>query len=241
MTSTEWDRSASEDRARALSARYAGRPAPDIVRGVVTGDFRDRIAVVTSFGSESAILLHMVAQADKATPVVFIDTGMLFNETLEYRNTLVDLLGFVDVRTVRPDNERVEELDPCGTLWSANPDGCCVVRKVDPPHRELEQFDAWFTGRKAYHGEVRLSLEVFEAVDGRVKINPLARADADDIRAYYRRYDLPFHPLVSEGFPSIGCRPCTDRVAPGEPLRAGRWRGQQKTECGIHARPRSGA
>jgi phosphoadenosine phosphosulfate reductase len=140
------------------------------------------------------------------------------------------------VRTIKPDPERIEALDPDGVLWYGNPDMCCRIRKVEPLGRALAGFGAWITGRKGFHGGARTNLQRIEVNqdDGRIKINPLADWRKADLDAYFERHALPRHPLEADGFLSIGCMPCTDRVAPGEHARAGRWRGKEKTECGIH-------
>lgn len=196
--------------------------------------FRGRIALVSSFGAEAAVLLHLVASIDPATPVIFLDTGKLFGETLRYRDVLVRRLGLTDVRSVEPDAARLSALDPDGTLWMRDPDACCALRKVEPLARALAPFDAWINGRKRHHGGDRVALPTVETVDGRVKLNPLADWDAAAIEAYFERHDLPRHPLVADGYASIGCMPCTTPLGAGETARDGRWRGRAKSECGIH-------
>lgn len=221
--------------AKTLAARYAGADAKTLLTAMITEEFPGRIALVSSFGAEAAILLHMVSEIDAATPVIFLDTEKLFGETLRYRNQLVGLLGLTDVRSIKPDARQVEAVDPDGVLWYANPDMCCYVRKVEPLRRAIVGFDAQITGRKRYHGGERSGLPLVECDDeGRIKLNPLAGWDRDRIEAYFSRHDLPRHPLEADGFLSIGCMPCTDRVKPGESPRAGRWRDLEKTECGIH-------
>lgn len=217
-----------------IASRLAGLDGADLLEAAIRKVFPGRITLVSSFGAEAAALLHMVARIDPAMPVSFVDTGRLFGETLRYRDTLVRALGLRAVRTVRPDPARVRAADPELMLWRQNADVCCFVRKVEPMQRALEGFDAWITGRKAYHGGERKGLPHIEALEGRVKLNPLARWTKDDLDDYFAAHDLPRHPLEEEGFLSIGCLPCTDRVAPGEDPRAGRWRGQDKSECGIH-------
>jgi len=198
-------------------------------------EYRGRIALVSSFGAESAVLLHMVASIDSATPVIFLDTGKLFAETLEYRDQLAARLGLRDLRTARPEPARIAEIDPAGTLWRSDPDVCCWQRKVEPLDEALAGFSAWITGRKRYQGGVRRDLPLVEAgPDGRVKINPLARWSADDIARYFAEHGLPRHPLEARGYRSIGCTTCTRVAAPGEDPRAGRWDGSSKNECGIH-------
>lgn len=218
-----------------LAARYGDLDGAALLRPLIEREFSGRLAVVSSFGAESAVTLAMVADIDPGTPVLFLDTGKLFGETLRYRDRLVDRLGLSDVRTMAPDRVRLSAADPDGMLWLRDPDACCAVRKVEPLARALDGFDAWMSGRKRYHSGERAALPVFEAdTDGRVKVNPLAGWSRARVIGELRRRDLPRHPLEAEGYLSIGCYTCTDRVQEGEDLRAGRWRGIEKTECGIH-------
>jgi len=217
-----------------LNALYGRRDAAAVVELALRDLFPGRVALVSSFGAESAVLLHIAATVDRNVPVVFLDTGKLFPETLAYRAELADRLRLTDVRSITPDRERLAELDRHGALWMTNPDMCCQIRKTEPLKRALSGFDAWFTGRKRFQNAVRSSLQVFEADGERVKVNPLATWSNEDLKAYTERHRLPAHPLVSRGYPSIGCVPCTTRVEPGEDPRAGRWRGLEKAECGIH-------
>ena len=217
-----------------LNALYGRRDAAAIVDLALRDLFPGRVALMSSFGAESAVLLHIAATVDRNVPVVFLDTGKLFPETLAYRAELADRLRLTDVRSITPDRERLAELDRHGALWMTNPDMCCQIRKTEPLKRALTGFDAWFNGRKRFQNAVRSSLQVFEADGERIKINPLADWSSDDLRAYSERHRLPSHPLVSRGYPSIGCVPCTTKVEPGEDPRAGRWRGLEKAECGIH-------
>ncbi len=196
--------------------------------------FGDRLAVVSSFAAESAVLLHLVARVDPGIPVIFLETGKHFPETLMYRDRLVGRLRLSDVRSVRPQPAEVEESDPDGRLWASSTDMCCHLRKVLPLERALTGFDAWVTGRKRFQGGTRKKLGGIERDGGRFKINPLAAWSKDEIDAAFAESGLPRHPLVAEGYPSIGCLPCTRRPAEGEDERAGRWAGQTKTECGIH-------
>lgn len=221
--------------AEVLAARYQDADAEALLRGLITRDLRGRIALQSSFGAEAAVLLHLVAGVAPATPVLFLDTGKLFGETLRYRDQLVGLLGLSDVRVIKPDPARLDAVDPDGVLWYGNPEMCCYVRKVEPLERALAGFTAVITGRKGFHGGARKDLPRIEVGDdGRLKVNPLIDWQKADIEAYFERHGLPRHPLEADGFLSIGCMPCTDRVTPGEDLRAGRWRGREKTECGIH-------
>ena len=197
--------------------------------------FPGRIATVSSFGIESAVLLHILAGIDRAAPVIFLDTGKLFPETLEYRDILTGRLGLADVRTIRPDRDRLATIDPQGTLWRSDADRCCWNRKVEPLEESLRGFTAWMTGRKRAQGAARAGLDAIEAgPDGRIKVNPLAAWDGGDTAAYFAAHDLPRHRLLARGYPSVGCLPCTAAVRPGEAPRSGRWHGSAKTECGIH-------
>jgi phosphoadenosine phosphosulfate reductase len=218
-----------------LVDRYGDLDGADLIRPLVREVFSGRIALVSSFGAESAVLLHMVSQVDPETPVIFLDTGKLFPETLAYRDALIARLGLTDVRAIRPLESDAQSLDPRGTLAETNPDLCCRFRKVEPLERALRGFQAWITGRKQYQGAGREALPVIETADWRIKVNPLATWGPERIEAYPAAHDLPRHPLVALGFPSIGCAPCTSPVSDdARGIRAGRWAGLDKTECGIH-------
>lgn len=217
-----------------LAERHRGMDADAVLASVVSGEFAGRIALVSSFGTEAAVLLHLVSEVDPATPVVFLDSGKLFDETLRYRDRLVDRLGLRDVRTIRPGADHLRADDPDGTLHESQPDLCCHVRKTLPLLRALREFDAWITGRKRHHGGERTELPLFEMQDGRVKVNPLILWDRERLVAEFQRRGLPRHPLEAAGYLSVGCIPCTIAVADGQDTRAGRWAGSEKTECGIH-------
>ncbi len=196
--------------------------------------FAGRTALVTSFGTESAVLLHLVAGIDRTTPVIFLETGKLFPETLAYRDLLVERLGLTDVRNVVPDVATLLAADPAGDLWRRDPDRCCRLRKVEPLARALQGFSAWINGRKRFQSAWRSRLPLVEREDGRIKLSPLANWTADEIGRYFAVHRLPRHPLEAEGYRSIGCAPCTTPTTPDEDARAGRWRDSEKTECGIH-------
>lgn len=223
-----------ESRARRLALKYSLADAEEILSAAIKEEFSGRIAVVSSFGSESAALLRLVADIDPATPVIFLETGKHFEQTLSYRKKLAAQLGLTDVRDIRPAPEQLVACDPTGDLWKSDADACCTLRKVEPLSGALEGFDAWITGRKQFHGGGRVNLPAFEANATHIKINPLIRWSQDDVADYIEAHDLPPHPLAAQGYPSIGCWPCTHPVAEGEDIRAGRWRGAAKTECGIH-------
>ena len=224
--------------AAAMETRFAGVPAPALLAELLTGELAGRIAAVSSFGAESAVLLHMVAQVDRDVPVIFTNTQKMFGETLAYRDALAERLGVTDLRVYRPDPRLLAARDASGLRWSYDPDGCCDLRKVEPLRRALAPFDAWISGRKGFQAGTRTALPRFEEDEGRLKINPLADWTKADLDAWFDEYELPRHPLEAQGFLSIGCAPCTSQVRPGEDPRAGRWRGWDKVECGIHvARP----
>jgi phosphoadenosine phosphosulfate reductase len=206
----------------------------DVIAAALRAVGRDKLALVSSFGTESAALLKVMVDVDPAIPVIFLDTGWLFEETLAYRDTLVAMLGLTDVRSIKPLEETLSREDPESDLWFRDADACCLIRKVEPLARALQPFDAWINGRKRFQGGVRSAIPVVEQDGGRLKFNPFANVAREEIEAIYQRAKLPPHPLVASGFLSVGCMPCTSRTAAGEDTRAGRWRGQDKTECGIH-------
>lgn len=195
---------------------------------------RDKLALVSSFGTELATLLKVMADVDPAIPVIFLDTGWLFEETLAYRDTLIATLGLKDVRSIKPAEETLSREDPDRDLWFSDPDACCRIRKVEPLARALKPFDAWLNGRKRFQGNSRADIPVVEDDGTRLKFNPFANVSREELEAIFARAKLPRHPLVASGFLSVGCMPCTSRTAEGEDERAGRWRGRAKTECGIH-------
>ncbi len=221
-----------------LNARFAGVETREMVCTVIREGLAGRIGVVSSFGAESAVLLHLIAQIDPATPVVFLETHKHFAETIAYRDTLVAQLGLTNLVIVEPDPARLATRDGNGLRWSFDPDGCCEIRKVEPLARALSEFDATITGRKGFQSATRAGLARFEIdrseVAGRLKINPLANWSKEALDAYVIEHDLPAHPLVAQGYPSVGCSPCTSKVAAGEDPRSGRWKGWDKVECGIH-------
>jgi phosphoadenosine phosphosulfate reductase len=234
----EVSRARAAERATSLAAhlerRFRGRRAEDVLDAAINTLFRGRITLVSSFGADAPVLLHLVSRIDRATPVTFIDTGQLFDETLRFRDELAERLGLTDVRTIAPDPERLKRRDPENFLWQLDPEACCRLRKVAPLAEALGEFPAWISGRKRFQNAFRAALPVFEADGARIKVNPLADWSAGDVATYAEAHDLPQHPLVRHGFLSVGCMPCTTRVKPGEDPRAGRWRGSAKTECGIH-------
>jgi phosphoadenosine phosphosulfate reductase len=221
------------DRVDGLRLAYGAARPEEALAGVLA-EFPDEVAVVSSFGAEAAVLLHMVAGIDRDVPVLLIDSLMLFEETLAYQRTLSEHLGLRNVQHLHPDATDLARLDPDGTLHRRDTDACCVIRKVAPLDRALRRWPVTISGRKRFQATTRAALEVFEADGQRLRVNPLAHWGVADLAAYMDAHALPRHPLVSKGFRSIGCRPCTTPVAEGEDDRAGRWRGSDKLECGIH-------
>jgi len=235
------ERPAAPTLAQRLDTELRDAQPSDIIRAALER-FGVRLAIVSSFGAESAVLLHMAARIDRSATVLFLDTGMLFGQTLDYRKQLAATLDLSDVRDLRPRFEDLATTDPNADLYKTDTDACCHIRKVLPLDHALEGFDGWITGRKRFHGGDRIRLPVVEESDGRIKFNPLANWTKADLHAYASEHDLPAHPLVASGFPSIGCWPCTSPVDDQDAdVRAGRWAGSQKTECGIHTARAPGA
>jgi phosphoadenosine phosphosulfate reductase len=220
--------------AEALDRALGGASPAEVIAAALQAVGRDRLALVSSFGTESAALLKVMADVDPAIPVIFLDTGWLFEETLAYRDTLIATLGLRDVRSIKPLQQTLDHDDPERELWFTDPDKCCFIRKVEPLSRALNPFSAWINGRKRFQGGVRAEIPVVEADGSRLKFNPFANVSREEIEAIYQLAKLPPHPLTASGFLSVGCMPCTSRAASDEDARAGRWRGRAKTECGIH-------
>jgi phosphoadenosine phosphosulfate reductase len=217
-----------------LSTTLEGAEPEIVIAAVREAVLPGAFAVVSSFGTESAVLLDAMARVDSNLPVLLLDTGWLFPETLDYRDELVARFDLNDVRALQPDAAEQAERDPDDFLWSSDPDACCALRKVRPLERALTGFSAWANGRKRYQGGLRSRIPVVEVDGPRLKVNPLAGLNAKDVERRFDRLGLPPHPLQDQGYQSVGCVPCTSRRRPGEDVRAGRWRGHAKTECGIH-------
>lgn len=229
------DQPSVAERVAALNARYRHHSATAVLEHALNDPELGQVALVSSFGAESVVLLHLVSVLAPQTPVIFVDTRMLFPETLEYQRELAEKLHLCDIRTIRARKTRTDFDDPDGTLHQYSTDACCNLRKVEPLEHALQGFDGWITGRKRFQNADRGVLDFFENEgDFRIKVNPLAHWGREDLDDYITNNNLPRHPLVAKGYPSIGCAPCTSPVKPGEDPRAGRWRGQAKTECGIH-------
>ena len=223
-----------EDRVAALKARYGTLEGRALIEVAVNQEFPGSIALVSSFGTEAAVLLALAAEVDPSLPVIFLDTGKHFGETLRYRDALAARLGLSDVRTVTPEAAALAREDGNDFLFARDPDRCCHLRKVLPLKRALAGFEAWITGRKAFQAATRAGLPLFESDGPRIKVNPLRHWRPAWIADHFARHGLPPHPLEADGFRSIGCFSCTARSVPGAGARAGRWPGIAKTECGIH-------
>jgi phosphoadenosine phosphosulfate reductase len=221
-------------RAEALSRAYHGVETSRLLRAMIEVEFPGRIAVLSSFGAESALLLAAVAEIDPAIPVIFLDTGRIFPETIQYMSDVQAQLGLCNIRRVGPDEQALAARDPDGELWYFDPDACCALRKVEPLQAALPGIDALISGRKRYHGALRRFIPRIEAGDGVIKIDPIADWSQERVAAEFTLRAVPRHPLEAQGYRSIGCVPCTAPTGPGEEMRAGRWAGRTKTECGIH-------
>lgn len=217
-----------------LNDLYRDASPQDVLKVAINDLYKGQIALVSSFGAESAILLHMAAQIDANIPVIFIDTGKLFPETLAYRDTLAEKFGLKNIQNFGPDDEILRANDPQANLWESDVDACCHIRKVLPFEKALAPYVAEISGRKRFQNDIRSQLGFFEQTAKTVKVNPLINWSPAELADYVVQHDLPRHPLVAKGYPSIGCAPCTSPVAEGEDPRSGRWRGADKTECGIH-------
>ena len=220
--------------AETLDRTLRGVTPAQVIAAALQAVGRERLALVSSFGTESAALLKVMAEVDPAIPVIFLDTGWLFEETLAYRDMLVARLGLRDVRSIQPRKETLSREDPDRELWFSDPDACCRIRKVEPLTRALAPFSGWINGRKRFQGGARADIPVVEDDGARLKFNPFADVSREQIAAIYADAELPPHPLAGRGYQSIGCMPCTSRTSANEDARAGRWRGRSKTECGIH-------
>lgn len=236
--SDSWPIGADDQQLSALQERYAPSLAEVDVPGLLTDPSIGNCAIVSSFGAESAVLLHYVYNIRNTTAVIFLDTHMHFPETIEYMHKLSEFLD-LNLIVARPNEKTVQQEDPLGDLHGTNPHGCCTIRKTFPLQDALIGFDTWISGRKRYQGGERSSLPLVERDGEKLKVNPLAYWTPDDIEQYFVEHDLPRHPLQPMGYPSIGCAPCTRRLPDGsDDLRAGRWaQFPDKTECGIHLGP----
>ena len=222
------------DIALKANVELADATADEVIRWAAD-EFGPRFCVTSSFAD--AVLAHVVSRVVPDVEVVFLDTGLHFDETLRVRDNAARMLP-IRVRSVRPDQTVGQQDGEYGPrLFSRDPDLCCALRKVEPLEEALRPYDAWAAGLRRDEGPSRANTPVvgFEAARGKIKVAPLARWTQADVDAYIARHDVPVNPLMDKGFASIGCWPCTRAVRPGEDPRAGRWAMFDKTECGLHA------
>lgn len=224
-----------------LNTDYAGMDTQTVLKSMVKDQRLGNIALVSSFGTQSIVLLHLISEAAPQLPVLFLDTGKLFPETLAYQAQIIEQLSLTNVITLHPETSALEKGDAEGNLWQSSTTACCDIRKVQPLQNALAGYDTWVSGRKSYQSQERATLQLFEHSDGHIKINPLAGWTPEMLVEYMSQHNLTSHPLVAQGYPSVGCAPCTSPVVHGEDERAGRWRDIEKTECGIHFNPNNPA
>lgn len=226
-----------------LQTFYNGFAPEALLKAVIHHEFQGKVALLSSFGADSALLLSLVAAVDPHLPVLFLDTGKHFPETLEFVEEIHHRLRLTNIIHLKPREDMEARTDPDGLLWQQQPNRCCWMRKVEPLKRGLEEggYEALITGRKRYQTQNRQQMDLIEmGEDGVFRINPLADFERSDIDREMQLRSLPQHPLVAKGYRSIGCAPCTAPVKEGEDERAGRWQhtgqfpGAQKSECGIH-------
>jgi phosphoadenosine phosphosulfate reductase len=222
------------DRADVLNADYGALPSLELLDVMINNIFKGKIALVSSFGTEAALLLALVAEVNPKTPVIFLETLKHFPETLQYRDKLTKLLKLKDVRNIEPDPSAILAADPKGDLATRNPNACCYLRKVVPLEQALSGFEAWINGRKKIHGGQRSDLQTLEHDGRRIKINAIVGWTAQMIDAEWEKRNLPEHPMVPFGYTSVGCKPCTALPSQGGGMRSGRWAQFDKQECGIH-------
>ena len=196
--------------------------------------FKNSIMITSSFGAESIVILHLCSRIEPNIPILFLNTGKLFKETLVYLKRVKKLLKLTNIKIYEPDELDLAKNDPKGKLHLTNTALCCNIRKVEPLKLALREgnYKAWINGRKRFHGKDRNKLKVVEYVNGVCKINPLANWTFKHIENYCEYYKLPKHPLVAKGYMSIGCKPCTSKTK--DSIRDGRWANSMKSECGIH-------
>jgi phosphoadenosine phosphosulfate reductase len=221
------------ERAAAVAAELEGSPALDVVRWALE-EFGDGVCVASSM--QTAVLEHLVSQVRPGVPVVFLDTGYHFAETIGTRDAVevaypVRLIDVTPRRTVAE-----QDADEGPRLFERDADRCCALRKVEPLERALAPYRAWITGLRRADSPSRAGTPVvdWDAKRSMVKVNPLAGWSDAELEGYVERNGVIANPLLQLGYPSIGCAPCTRAVAPGEDARAGRWSGRTKTECGLH-------
>ena len=206
----------------------------DILDNSINNIFKKKMVYVCSFGTESAIILHMISDIDRSFPIILLNTNYLFKETIEYKDYLIGKFKFSDFKEISPSVEDLKINDSKGTLWKEDPDLCCNIRKVLPLQKELKKYDAWVSGRKSYHEGERKNLKFFEYINKKIVVNPLAKVKRDFVNSYFKIHNIERHPLFESGYQSLGCTHCTVKTSKIDSPRSGRWANKIKTECGIH-------
>jgi phosphoadenosine phosphosulfate reductase len=220
------------------AAELEASSAADILKWA-SNRFGARLTFATSLGIEDCVITDLIARNSLAVDHFTLDTGLLFPETYALRQRIQDKYRLVIDPVLPTDTVDEQAVREGPELWTREPDRCCELRKLQPLRARLANYDAWITAIRRDQTPERANAPVvaWDARFGLVKINPLVRWTADDIRSYVREHDVPYNPLHDQNYPSIGCVPCTSQVAPGEDPRSGRWRGKEKTECGLHLLP----
>ena len=206
----------------------------NILENSINNIFKKKMVYVCSFGTESAIILHMVSEIDRSLPIILLNTNYLFKETIEYKDYLISKFKFSNFKEISPSIEDLNINDTKGTLWKENPDLCCNIRKVLPLQKELQKYEAWISGRKSYHEGERTNLKFFEYINEKIVVNPLANVNRNFVDSYFKKHDIERHPLFESGYLSLGCTHCTVKTSMIDSPRSGRWADKIKTECGIH-------
>lgn len=222
-----------------LNQEFETKKPEEIIAWAVH-EFSPRLAMSSSFGPESGVLLHMVSRIDPSIPVLFLETGYHFPETLQYKEELVRLLKLKNVIDLKADPKRKAQVVAQyeGVPYEKNPDLCCQINKVEPMDLAIKDYDAWMSGIRRNQTDFRKSIRIFEEYkrgnNELYKISPLASLTSREMWWYLKEHNIPKHPLYDKGYLSVGCWPCTKPVQPGDDERSGRWAGKAKTECGIH-------
>ncbi len=229
----------AEDTIRELNARFESAPPQEIVRWALEGSGLDRIAVASAFQAEGTAVIHMATEIRPDIPILFLETGFNFAETLAFKEQLTDRLGLNVVDLVGDHTVESQAAAFGVRLYERDPELCCEINKVQPMFRALRDLDAWITAFRRDSSPTRAAapvLDQYELEPGKVmvKVNPVVNWSRRDTWQYLKANDLPHNPLYDLGYASIGCAPCTRMRFPGEPERAGRWAGLSKWECGIH-------
>jgi phosphoadenosine phosphosulfate reductase len=225
----------SKDEIRDLNEKFDGAE-PHVILEWLWKEFGDKAVLGTGFGPSGVLLTHLVAKSGLGIPIFYLDTGLFFNQTYELRD---ELEREFDLRFVRVSTElslEDQEKEYGSELWKRNPNKCCFLRKVLPLKKYLSDKSVWITGVRRSQSDSRTNARLFEwdPLNEVLKVNPLVAWTSEEVWTYINLNELPYNPLHDEGYPSIGCIPCTHPVRPGDHERAGRWIGLDKTECGIH-------